>query len=47
MFTNLRDGATIALNLMAFIQKIVSGGQTGTDRTALDFAIEHGIPLDV
>jgi len=23
---------------------IVSGGQTGADRTALDFAIEHGIP---
>ena len=24
--------------------KIISGGQTGADRTALDFAIEHGIP---
>lgn len=24
--------------------KIVSGGQTGADRAALDFAIEHGIP---
>src|SRR5204862_6255637 len=23
---------------------IVSGGQTGADRAALDFAIEHGIP---
>jgi hypothetical protein len=23
---------------------IISGGQTGADRTALDFAIEHGIP---
>jgi len=22
----------------------VSGGQTGADRAALDFAIEHGIP---
>jgi hypothetical protein len=26
------------------IQKIVSGGQTGADRAALDFAIEHGVP---
>ncbi len=26
------------------IQKIVSGGQTGADRAALDFAIENGIP---
>jgi hypothetical protein len=26
------------------IQKIVSGGQTGADRAALDFAIKHGIP---
>jgi hypothetical protein len=25
-------------------QKIISGGQTGADRAALDFAIEHGIP---
>ena len=23
--------------------KIISGGQTGVDRAALDFAIEHGI----
>jgi len=23
---------------------IISGGQTGTDRAALDFAIAHGIP---
>jgi predicted Rossmann-fold nucleotide-binding protein len=23
---------------------IISGGQTGADRAALDFAIEHGIP---
>jgi len=29
---------------MALIIKIVSGGQTGADRAALDFAIEHGIP---
>jgi len=27
-----------------FIQKIVSGGQTGADRAALDWAIEHGVP---
>lgn len=26
------------------IEKIVSGGQTGADRAALDFAIAHGIP---
>jgi len=26
------------------IEKIVSGGQTGADRAALDFAIERGIP---
>ena len=24
--------------------KIISGGQTGADRAALDFAIQHGIP---
>ena len=24
--------------------KLVSGGQTGADRAALDFAIEHGLP---
>ncbi len=26
------------------VHKIVSGGQTGADRAALDFAIAHGIP---
>jgi hypothetical protein len=26
------------------IRKIISGGQTGADRAALDFAIEHSIP---
>lgn len=26
------------------VQKIVSGGQTGVDRAALDFALNHGIP---
>jgi len=26
------------------LRKIVSGGQTGVDRAALDFAIRHGIP---
>ena len=26
------------------IEKIVSGGQTGADRAALDSAIKHGIP---
>jgi [ribosomal protein S5]-alanine N-acetyltransferase len=29
---------------MTVVQKIVSGGQTGADRAALDFALEHGIP---
>jgi hypothetical protein len=29
---------------MATIGKIISGGQTGADRAALDFAIAHGIP---
>jgi hypothetical protein len=38
------DDATIARNLMALIEKIVSGGQTGADRAALNLAIEHGIP---
>jgi len=28
----------------AMMTKIVSGGQTGADRAALDFAIEHHIP---
>jgi hypothetical protein len=27
-----------------FPQRIVSGGQSGADRAALDFAIAHGIP---
>ena len=26
------------------VAKIVSGGQTGVDRAALDFALEHGLP---
>jgi hypothetical protein len=26
------------------ISKIISGGQAGADRAALDFAIAHGIP---
>src|ERR1035437_2072800 len=29
---------------MTEIQKIISGGQTGADRAALDSAIERGIP---
>jgi hypothetical protein len=29
---------------MALIRKLVSGGQTGVDRAAIDFAIEHDIP---
>ena len=27
------------------IKKIISGGQTGADRAALDFALEHGIEI--
>jgi len=30
--------------MTARIRKLVSGGQTGVDRAALDFAIEHDIP---
>ena len=26
------------------VEKIISGGQTGADRAALDFALAHGIP---
>ena len=29
---------------MILVLKIVSGGQTGADRTALDWAIAHGVP---
>ena len=29
---------------MGLLEKIVSGGQTGADRAALDFAIENAIP---
>jgi hypothetical protein len=39
-------GSTLAdaLNMGMEIQKLVSGGQTGADRAALDFAIDHHIP---
>ena len=30
--------------MLGGIKKIISGGQTGVDRAALDFAISHGIP---
>jgi hypothetical protein len=30
---------------MALVEEIVSGGQTGADRAALDFASAHGIPM--
>ncbi|QEI08905.1 hypothetical protein FXN63_25895 [Pigmentiphaga aceris] len=29
---------------MYFVEKIVSGGQTGSDRAALDWAIVHKVP---
>jgi hypothetical protein len=44
MFTNYWNRANHSLNIMATIKQIVSGGQTGADRAALDFAIEHDIP---
>lgn len=30
--------------MVHFLTKIISGGQTGADRAALDFAIAHGMP---
>lgn len=30
--------------IRTIVEKIISGGQTGSDRAALDFAIAHGIP---
>jgi len=30
--------------MKGFVQRIVSGGQTGADRAALDWAMEHGVP---
>ena len=33
-----------ALSPFYFCERIVSGGQTGADRAALDFAIRHGYP---
>lgn len=30
---------------MLTLQKLVSGGQTGVDRAALDWALHHGIPI--
>src|SRR5229473_8136967 len=35
---------TLNLNLDRFVQRIISGGQTGADRAALDWAIENGVP---
>jgi hypothetical protein len=32
------------IRLSRFIEQIVSGGQTGADRAALDWAIEHSLP---
>jgi len=31
---------------IGMIRKVISGGQTGSDRAALDFAIERNIPLN-
>src|SRR6266542_4186564 len=30
--------------MRGIVERIVSGGQTGADRTALDWAIAHGVP---
>jgi len=30
--------------MKGFVQRIISGGQTGADRAALDWAIENGVP---
>jgi hypothetical protein len=35
---------TVCLTYMDMLKKITSGGQTGVDRAALDWAIEHGLP---
>ncbi len=39
----LRPGVP-APRRLRLVERIVSGGQTGVDRAALDFALEHGIP---
>lgn len=39
-----RKLATAAARRTFPVERIVSGGQTGVDRAALDFAIEHDIP---
>jgi len=36
--------ASVAVRQRTPVDKLVSGGQTGADRAALDFAIAHGIP---
>jgi hypothetical protein len=38
--------STLAASILepSAIKKIISGGQTGADRAALDFALEHDIP---
>ena len=43
VFADDRPGTgRVAVNFR--IRRIVSGGQTGVDRAALDFALERGIP---
>jgi hypothetical protein len=44
VFTIRYDVATMVRNLMALLARIQSGGQTGADRAALDWAIKHDIP---
>jgi hypothetical protein len=40
---NLDNNQSVSQNL-GTLKKTISGGQTGADRAALDFAIEHEIP---
>ena len=39
-----KPGSDQRVSYFGTLKKIISGGQTGADRAALDFAIEHGIP---
>ena len=46
--TGYRGGETLGVirshKMKVLFAKILSGGQTGADRAALDWAIEHGVP---
>ena len=38
------NGKMLNINMLIIFSKIISGGQTGVDRAALDVALEFGIP---